>query len=38
LNPNADVVEGYQPLMPSQEGWISDEEITALVEYIKTIK
>jgi cytochrome c oxidase subunit 2 len=38
LNPNADVVEGFQPLMPSQEGMITDEEITAIIEYLKTLQ
>ena len=38
LNPNADLVEGYQPLMPSLQGLISDDEIRALIEYIKTLE
>jgi cytochrome c oxidase subunit 2 len=37
LEPNADIVEGFQPLMPSQEGMITDEEITAIIEYLKTL-
>jgi cytochrome c oxidase subunit 2 len=37
LNPNADLVEGYQPLMPSQEGMITEEEIKAIIEYLKTL-
>jgi cytochrome c oxidase subunit 2 len=37
LNPNADIVESYQPLMPSQEGLVTDEEIGALIEYLKTL-
>ena len=38
LEPNADIVEGFQPLMPSQQGMITDEEITAIIEYLKTLK
>ncbi len=38
LNPNADVVDGYQPVMPPMEGQISDEEINTLIEYFKTLK
>lgn len=35
LRPNDDLVEGYQPVMPPQE--LSDDELTALVEYLKTL-
>lgn len=38
LDPTADVVEGFQPLMPSQEGMMTDEEIDAIIEYLKTIE
>lgn len=38
LEPMADVVQGYQPLMPSQQGLVSDAEIKALTSYIKSIK
>jgi cytochrome c oxidase subunit 2 len=38
LEPNADVVKGYQPLMPPQGGLVSDDEIAALVAYIKSLK
>jgi cytochrome c oxidase subunit 2 len=38
LEPNADVVEGYQPVMPPMEGQITDEEINTLIEYFKTLK
>jgi cytochrome c oxidase subunit 2 len=36
LEPNADLVEGFQPLMPPQA--MTDEEIEAVIEYIKTMK
>jgi cytochrome c oxidase subunit 2 len=36
--PNAEVVEGFpQGLMPSYEGMISDEELTQIIEYIKSL-
>jgi cytochrome c oxidase subunit 2 len=38
LKPKYDIVNGYPPLMPSQAGFISDEELDALVEYLKTLK
>jgi cytochrome c oxidase subunit 2 len=38
LEPMADVVQGYQPLMPSQQGLVSDAEIKALTAYIKSVK
>jgi cytochrome c oxidase subunit 2 len=37
LEPTADVVEGFQPLMPSQQGLVTDEEIDALIAYLKTL-
>ena len=37
LDPSADLVEGFQPLMPSQKGLMSDEEIDAIIEYIKAL-
>ena len=37
LDPTAKVVEGFQPLMPSFEGKLSDPEIGAIVEYFKTL-
>ncbi len=38
LKPTDDIVKGYQPLMPSQEGLVNDAEIKALIAYIKTIQ
>jgi cytochrome c oxidase subunit II len=38
LEPTADVVKGYQPLMPSQQGMVSEAEIMALTQYIKSLK
>ncbi len=37
LNPRAKIVEGYEPAMPSFEGQLSEEQIVALIAYIKAI-
>lgn len=38
LEPGADVVAGFSPIMPSQKGVLKDAEIKALIEFIKTLK
>jgi cytochrome c oxidase subunit 2 len=38
LQPKADVVKGYQPLMPPQAGIVNDDEINALIAFIKSLK
>lgn len=38
LKPMDDIVKGYQPLMPSQEGLVNDAEIKALTAYIKSLQ
>lgn len=35
--PNEKIVAGYEPVMPSYEGQISEEEMLQLVEYIKSL-
>lgn len=37
LDPAADIVKGFPPIMPPQKGVLSDAEIDALVEYMKTL-
>ena len=37
LYPKAKVVAGYQPVMPSYKGQLSDDDIYSLVEYLKTV-
>jgi cytochrome c oxidase subunit 2 len=37
LKPNLEVVKGYDALMPSQEGQISEEELVAIIQYIKEL-
>lgn len=38
VEPQAKMVKGYQPVMPSFKGILSDDEITSVIEYIKTLK
>ena len=38
LYPGEKMVEGYGPVMPSYKGLLDDAEITAIIEYIKTLK
>ncbi len=38
LEPQAKVRSGYKPVMSTYKGLLSDDEITALIEYIKTLK
>ena len=37
LNPNAKVVQGFAPIMPSFQGKITDQELNDLVSYIKSL-
>lgn len=36
--PQAKVVEGYPPSMPSYKGLVNEEEIASIIEYIKSLK
>ena len=36
--PQAKVVDGYQPLMPTFQGLVSEENVMALVEYVKSLR
>lgn len=38
LQPNADVVAGYPGIMPPQEGLMTDSEIDAIIQYMKTLE
>ena len=38
LTPQAKIAAGYQPLMPTFQGLLSEENVMALVEYVKTLK
>jgi cytochrome c oxidase subunit 2 len=37
LTPQLKLVEGYQPLMPTFQGQVSEEGVMSLIEYIKTL-
>ena len=37
LQPNAKIVAGYQPLMPTFQGLVTEEGVLQLVEYIKSL-
>jgi cytochrome c oxidase subunit 2 len=37
LNPQSVIVEGYDPVMPTYQGRLKDREITAIIEYMKTL-
>jgi cytochrome c oxidase subunit 2 len=38
LNPRAKVVAGYQPVMPTFQGQVSEEQIIQLLAYIRSLK
>ncbi len=38
LSPNAKVVQGFPPIMPTYQGRIKDAEINAIIAYMKTLK
>ncbi len=38
LDPASEVVKGFQPLMPSQKGLLTDAEIADIIAYIKGVK
>ncbi|HWZ82991.1 MAG TPA: cytochrome c oxidase subunit II [Terriglobales bacterium] len=37
LNPNAKIVKGFTPVMPTFQGLVSDEQLNALVAYVKSL-
>ncbi len=37
LEPMADIVAGYEPVMPTYAGKLKDQEITAIIAYLKSI-
>ena len=38
MEPNAKVVEGYEPVMPTYSGRLKDKQINALIDYIKSLE
>jgi len=37
LSPNAKIVSGFKPIMPTFQGLVSEDQLTALVAYIKSL-
>jgi cytochrome c oxidase subunit II len=37
LNPSGQIVEGYQPIMPTFKGQVTEEQLLSLVAYIKSL-
>src|SRR6185369_12170279 len=37
LNPSSQIVEGFQPIMPTFKGQVTEEQLNALVAYIKSL-
>ena len=37
LNPQAKLVEGYQPLMPTFQGLVNEDGVMSLIEYVKSL-
>jgi len=37
LTPDAKVTAGYQPVMPAFQGLVSEEQLLALIEYVKSL-
>ncbi|MGB1814061.1 MAG: c-type cytochrome, partial [Rubripirellula sp.] len=37
LYPKKQVVKGYQPVMPSYKGQLSDDDIASIIEYLKSV-
>ncbi|PJA22255.1 MAG: cytochrome c oxidase subunit II, partial [Deltaproteobacteria bacterium CG_4_10_14_0_2_um_filter_43_8] len=38
MEPNAELVEGFAPLMPTFKGQLSDEEVNHLIAYLKSLQ
>ena len=38
LNPQAKLVNGYQPIMPTFQGLVNEQNVMALVEYVKSLR
>ncbi len=38
LKPNAKIVKGFKPLMPTFEGMVNEDEMSAIITLIKSLK
>jgi cytochrome c oxidase subunit 2 len=37
LNPTAKVASGFQPIMPTFQGLVTEEQLLELIEYVKSL-
>ena len=37
LNPGAKITAGFQPIMPAFQGLVTEEQLLALIEYVKSL-
>jgi cytochrome c oxidase subunit II len=38
LNPSAKITSGYQPIMPTFQGLVTEEQVLQIIEYVKSLK
>ena len=38
LNPSAKIAAGFQPIMPTFQGLVTEEQLLQLIEYVKSLK
>ena len=38
LSPQAKIVSGFQPIMPTFQGQVTEEQLVSLVAYVKSLK
>ena len=38
LNPAAKITAGFQPIMPTFQGLVSEEQLLELIEYVKSLQ
>ena len=38
LNPSAKITAGYQPIMPTFQGLVTEEQLLELIEYVKSLQ
>jgi cytochrome c oxidase subunit 2 len=37
LNPSAKITVGYQPIMPTFQGLVTEEQVLQIIEYVKSL-
>ena len=38
MDPQAHIVQGFEPIMPTYKGLLRDRELLGVIEYIKSLK